>query len=594
MANPYSKYTGQRVSAIPAGYLQANAIAAANMQKGLASIGEGIGKYYANKRKKEEEDKQKQAVLGAYEIGGKLTETYTGSDLMIGELAGTDEFGNRINSFGETIEVANPMPEAVGTDLRKIGGVEEPKQFFGGKDAMSVGRLKGETPQDLPALPGREAPAPDPLDVTPSGGGLEPIAPYSPEAAPESTIKEGFEPARIDPQLEYLAKPQIDRVEFAIETEKQRNRTVNENMAEWISTYGKDADAKTMVQAYEVIKGYADDRNAREDRERQIASDDLNRASTKQTMELKAAQEGRAIRKEARDEDAADVDMAMKMALTEKYNAEARGATGGTRTPLSTEGKKQSDIVNALKGPGGITSALQLIKAGRKSTGQGLQLQVNSNTGQTEMRMGSAGQLTVALQNKYKGLRDGHNQTIIKANNLKKFLTPENVGARGVFRRKIGNELFGQIFPGLANEEVTEAGTAIGLFRESVLKSISDDSRFSNADREAIMELLPKTSSLESAASARAKVDAIIEHFTGRSKYYSGLLENNETHSDWEMTLPYVQMAMAEAKAEQLSTPELQALHQKLMAGLYQMGATPEDINFALTNKRKSANTQGD
>ena len=45
MANPYSKYTGQRVSAIPAGYLQANAIAAANMQKGLASIGEGIGKY---------------------------------------------------------------------------------------------------------------------------------------------------------------------------------------------------------------------------------------------------------------------------------------------------------------------------------------------------------------------------------------------------------------------------------------------------------------------------------------------------------------------------------------------------------------------
>ena len=642
MANPYSKYTGQRVSAIPAGYLQANAIAAANMQKGLASIGEAIGKYYGNKRKKEEEEKQKQAVLGAYEIGSKLTETYTGSDLMIGELAGTDEFGNKINSFGETIEVANPMPEAVGTDLRKIGGVEEPKQFFGSEDTMTITRKKGDTPQDLPALPKGPAeqapkgtgsdklsdklqkavrdarldvegviemlqrtrgdapapaaptpPAPDPLDVVPSGGGLEPIAPYSPEAAPESTIKEGFEPADIS-MTEYLAKPQIDRVEFAIETEKQRNRTVNENMTEWLSTYGKDADAKTTAQAFDIIERYADTRNAREDRERQIASDDLKRASTIQTMEFEAAQEGRAVRKEERDKDAADIDAAYKMALINKANAEARGATGGTRPPLSTEGKKQRDIVNALKGPGGITSALQLIKAGRKSTGQGLQLQVNSNTGQTEMRMGSAGQLTVALQNKYKGLRDGHNQTIIKANNLKKFLTPENVGARGVFRRKIGNELFGQIFPGLANEEVTEAGTAIGLFRESVLKSISDDSRFSNADREAIMELLPKTSSLESAASARAKVDAIIEHFTGRSKYYSGLLENNETHSDWEMTLPYVQIALLEANAEQLSLQERQALHRKLMAGLYQMGATPEDINFALTNKRKSANTQGD
>ena len=593
MANPYSKYTGQRVSAIPAGYLQANAIAAANMQKGLASIGEGIGKYYANKRKKEEEDKQKEAVLGAYKIGGKLTETYTDSDLMIGELAGTDEFGNRINSFGETIEVANPMPEAVGTDLRKIGGVEEPKQFFGGKDAMSVGRLKGETPQDLPALPGAEAPAPDPLDVVPSGGGLEPIAPYSPEAAPESTIKEGFEPADIS-MTEYLAKPQIDRVEFAIETEKQRNRTVNENMTEWFSTYGKDADATTAAQAYDIIKGYADTRNAREDRERQIASDDLNRASTIQTMELKAAQEGRAVRKEGRDEDAADIDTAYKMALINKANAEARGATGGTRPPLSTEGKKQRDIVDALKGPGGITSALQLIKADRKSKHQGFQFEHNPETGKTEMRTGGSGELGVALRNKYTALRDGHNNTILKARRLKNFLTPENVGARGVFRRKIGNELFGQIFPGAVNEDVTEAGAAIGLFRESVLKSVSDDSRFSNADREAIMELLPKTSALESAGSARAKVDAIIQHFEGRSRYYSGLLANNETQSDWEMTLPFVQTALLEANAEQLSLQERQALHRKLMAGLYQMGATPEDINFALTGRRKSANTQGD
>lgn len=58
MANPYSKYTGQRVSAIPAGYLEANARAAASLQSGLASIGEAIGKYYGNKRKDEEEEKQ--------------------------------------------------------------------------------------------------------------------------------------------------------------------------------------------------------------------------------------------------------------------------------------------------------------------------------------------------------------------------------------------------------------------------------------------------------------------------------------------------------------------------------------------------------
>ena len=58
MANPYSKYTGQRVSALPAGYLEANARAAANMQKGIASIGEAIGKYYSDKREKEKEEAQ--------------------------------------------------------------------------------------------------------------------------------------------------------------------------------------------------------------------------------------------------------------------------------------------------------------------------------------------------------------------------------------------------------------------------------------------------------------------------------------------------------------------------------------------------------
>jgi hypothetical protein len=62
MANPYSKYTGQRVSAIPAGYLEANARAAASLQSGLASIGEAIGKYYGNKRKDEQESYDKQAV----------------------------------------------------------------------------------------------------------------------------------------------------------------------------------------------------------------------------------------------------------------------------------------------------------------------------------------------------------------------------------------------------------------------------------------------------------------------------------------------------------------------------------------------------
>ena len=55
MANPYSKYTGQRVSVLPPGYLQANARAAANLAQGIAGIGEAIGKYREDKEEEEEE-----------------------------------------------------------------------------------------------------------------------------------------------------------------------------------------------------------------------------------------------------------------------------------------------------------------------------------------------------------------------------------------------------------------------------------------------------------------------------------------------------------------------------------------------------------
>lgn len=62
MANPYSKYTGARIQPLPPGYLASNAQAAAALQKGLASIGQAIGDYYGNKRKKEQDEIDKAAV----------------------------------------------------------------------------------------------------------------------------------------------------------------------------------------------------------------------------------------------------------------------------------------------------------------------------------------------------------------------------------------------------------------------------------------------------------------------------------------------------------------------------------------------------
>ena len=43
MANPFGQYTGQRVQALPPGYLAAYGQMATNLQRGLAGAGEQIG-----------------------------------------------------------------------------------------------------------------------------------------------------------------------------------------------------------------------------------------------------------------------------------------------------------------------------------------------------------------------------------------------------------------------------------------------------------------------------------------------------------------------------------------------------------------------
>lgn len=65
MANPFGQYTGQRVQALPPGYLAAYGQMATNLQRGLAGAGEqigaGIAKYYENK-----EEEKNVASIGEF------------------------------------------------------------------------------------------------------------------------------------------------------------------------------------------------------------------------------------------------------------------------------------------------------------------------------------------------------------------------------------------------------------------------------------------------------------------------------------------------------------------------------------------------
>ena len=67
MANPYSKYTGSRISPVPANYLQSTAAMSENLRKGLTSIGEAIGGYLVAKDKKEQDILNQEAVEDWYD-----------------------------------------------------------------------------------------------------------------------------------------------------------------------------------------------------------------------------------------------------------------------------------------------------------------------------------------------------------------------------------------------------------------------------------------------------------------------------------------------------------------------------------------------
>lgn len=108
-------------------------------------------------------------------------------------------------------------------------------------------------------------------------------------------------------------------------------------------------------------------------------------------------------------------------------------------------------------------------------------------------------------------------------NQLQKTLQPSDVGPAGVLGETVLDVALpsigqGQFFSGarIANR------TALGALRESLLRQINDDPRFSNVDRETVSQLLPKTGLFESYPAAMQRMDTVKQILTDRIGAYSG------------------------------------------------------------------------
>lgn len=146
----------------------------------------------------------------------------------------------------------------------------------------------------------------------------------------------------------------------------------------------------------------------------------------------------------------------------------------------------------------------------------GTSFEVGPN-GQIVFRQGAQGNLTtqgstVSQQNQFNAER------IIKEGaGLLTRLRPQDIGVRGKVTEDIVNRGLAQIDPSLADETTAKNRTDLRLWREGTLKSVSGDTRFSNADRAAIEKLLPEDGYFESLPAAQAKILAVAHIMKGRA-----------------------------------------------------------------------------
>lgn len=83
------------------------------------------------------------------------------------------------------------------------------------------------------------------------------------------------------------------------------------------------------------------------------------------------------------------------------------------------------------------------------------------------------------------------NKTFEIGRRILPLLTPENVGARGVFARKVQEAGLGQLFPEMKTGSASELLSLVTNFRSSIVKAIKSDGNIAEPERESILEGVP-------------------------------------------------------------------------------------------------------
>lgn len=175
--------------------------------------------------------------------------------------------------------------------------------------------------------------------------------------------------------------------------------------------------------------------------------------------------------------------------------------------PESPIGKMAGDYKKAMAS--GDRETADWILAGIKSdiTPKGMQLEVGPDGGIRFFQ--GAGNLTTPNTTLSQKQEFNQERILREGYQLMNILRPEDLGIQGVVGETVGGFL-GQLDPKYAEAQVAENRSRLRSFREGTLRAVSDDTRFSNADRHAIEQMLPSDGWVENLPQARGKLRAIM------------------------------------------------------------------------------------
>lgn len=196
--------------------------------------------------------------------------------------------------------------------------------------------------------------------------------------------------------------------------------------------------------------------------------------------------------------------------------------------PQSPFGKLQADLdaeMNGLNRPEVVKRFVSAIEMASTNKGKSIYMGMDdSGKPIFQMTEGDAtpiGTPTVATQSmtqkkllKYEGAME-------LINDLKRSIKPEFLGVKGVAGEMLVDRGLAQLAPELANRSRVDFRSGLIAARESLLREISDDNRFSNADREEISKALPSSGIFESLPDAQQRLDTVSRIISQRGKIYS-------------------------------------------------------------------------